>query len=483
MTAVIDKRYQVFVSSTYTDLIEERRQVTEQLLRLRCIPSGMELFTASGQPPWNVIEAALETTDYMVLILAGRYGSVSNKDGRSYTEREYDHALELGIPVLAFLHAAPKRLPAEMYDTGALGKKRDAFWTRVRDSEQHTVDSWSDARDLAQKVALAIPDAIRTQPRPGWIRESYNTDRQGDRSSLAALQASSASSTSDQLRQALTASSDVTSNRIPYGLISPSGTAQALASTYYPEPPTDMGGEVALFDLRLRGAGALPIAPEASERILLGSALRQELKTVVDDSNLVRWAEGLHPSVQVPWWRPEVARADRWRESRQVSRRYAPERVSVAVEARVEPSRLSWSVDIDITDPQLRENGALMSAEDMVRGWLELARLVGPSLLDRAAKHLALPPVLAPEVVLWAMPARHDLGRLLGLSRLPHDVESRPLADSQLLLSGAQLADLEHSLLFWLQRILLDDGVTNAEEISSSLLDRAVSRPVDSPWL
>ena len=66
-----DKRYQVFVSSTYKDLVAERQQVTEQLLRIRCIPSGMELFTASGLPPWDVIASALDTTDYMILILAG----------------------------------------------------------------------------------------------------------------------------------------------------------------------------------------------------------------------------------------------------------------------------------------------------------------------------------------------------------------------------------------------------------------------------
>lgn len=167
---VIDKRFQVFVSSTFTDLIEERRQVTEQLLRLRCIPSGMELFTASGRPPWNVIEAALETTDYMVLILAGRYGSISSKDDRSYTEREYDHAIELGIPVLAFLHAKPNRLPAEDYDNGALGEKRDAFWKKVSDSERHTVQYWRDAQDLVQEVGTAISEAIRTEPRPGWVR-------------------------------------------------------------------------------------------------------------------------------------------------------------------------------------------------------------------------------------------------------------------------------------------------------------------------
>ena len=43
-----EKRYQVFVSSTYEDLQEERREVMQALLELDCIPAGMELFPAVG---------------------------------------------------------------------------------------------------------------------------------------------------------------------------------------------------------------------------------------------------------------------------------------------------------------------------------------------------------------------------------------------------------------------------------------------------
>jgi len=42
----MEKRYQVFVSSTFEDLREERAEVMRVLLQLNCIPSGMELFPA-----------------------------------------------------------------------------------------------------------------------------------------------------------------------------------------------------------------------------------------------------------------------------------------------------------------------------------------------------------------------------------------------------------------------------------------------------
>ncbi len=162
----------------------------------------MELFTASGLPPWDVIKSAIDTTDYMILILAGRYGSSLGSDGLSYTEREYDYAESVGIPILAFLHDEPNTLPAKHVDTGRLAKKRDAFWRKVRDSERHTTDFWSSAADLAQKVATAVPEAIRTQPRPGWIRGSGETDQEEERRATS-IGRPPGLTTSDAFREAL----------------------------------------------------------------------------------------------------------------------------------------------------------------------------------------------------------------------------------------------------------------------------------------
>ncbi len=197
-------RYQVFVSSTFTDLVEERRQVSEQLQKLRCIPAGMELFSASGRPPWALIESAIDDSDYVVLILAGRYGSTVDDDDLSYTEREYDYALSLEIPVLAFLHNDVESLASRSVDTGALAEKRDRFWDKVKDSGRHTVDFWTDASDLAQKVLVAIATAISTEPRPGWVRATVESDPEGDRGSAVARR-SVALSRADDVRDALVA--------------------------------------------------------------------------------------------------------------------------------------------------------------------------------------------------------------------------------------------------------------------------------------
>ncbi len=40
----MQKRYQIFISSTYKDLIEERQKVTQAILELYHFPIGMEMF-------------------------------------------------------------------------------------------------------------------------------------------------------------------------------------------------------------------------------------------------------------------------------------------------------------------------------------------------------------------------------------------------------------------------------------------------------
>src|ERR1700680_2418634 len=95
-------RYQIFVSSTYEDLREERQQATQAILEAGCFPSGMELFPASDDTQWELIKRVIEESDYYIVIVSARYGSLG-PEGLSYTEMEYDYAVMKGIPVLGFI--------------------------------------------------------------------------------------------------------------------------------------------------------------------------------------------------------------------------------------------------------------------------------------------------------------------------------------------------------------------------------------------
>ena len=45
----MEKKYQIFISSTYTDLIEERTRVRDTILSMLHFPVGMEIFGAADE--------------------------------------------------------------------------------------------------------------------------------------------------------------------------------------------------------------------------------------------------------------------------------------------------------------------------------------------------------------------------------------------------------------------------------------------------
>ena len=88
----MEKRYQVFISSTFNDLHEPRQEVMQALLELDCIPAGMELFPAANDDQWTLIKRVIDDCDYYIVIIGGRYGSIG-PSGKSYTQMEYELSL------------------------------------------------------------------------------------------------------------------------------------------------------------------------------------------------------------------------------------------------------------------------------------------------------------------------------------------------------------------------------------------------------
>ncbi|MEM8936378.1 MAG: DUF4062 domain-containing protein, partial [Pseudomonadota bacterium] len=164
----MDKKYQVFVSSTYEDLIPERQEVMHALLELDCIPSGMELFPAADDETWDLIKSVIDECDYYLLILAGRYGS-------GYTEKEYQYALEKGKPIIAFLHKQPKEIAQKFTEETKEGKdKLEVF----RDFVQKKVCKfWETPSELGSVASRSLIALIKKHPGTGWIRGDVITSQ------------------------------------------------------------------------------------------------------------------------------------------------------------------------------------------------------------------------------------------------------------------------------------------------------------------
>jgi hypothetical protein len=161
------KRYQVFVSSTFQDLKEERQQVIQALLELDCIPSGMELFPAANEDQWSLIKRVIDDCDYYLVIVAGRYGSV-DVDGIGYTEKEYRYAVECSKPIIAFLHEDPNMIVAGKSEQNPELKAKLAAFREL--CQQKMCKNWASPTDLGGKVSRSLIHLIKNNPAIGWVR-------------------------------------------------------------------------------------------------------------------------------------------------------------------------------------------------------------------------------------------------------------------------------------------------------------------------
>lgn len=160
-------RYQVFVSSTYEDLRSERQQATQAILEAGYFPSGMELFPASDDTQWELIKRVIEESDYYVVIVGGKYGSIG-PDGLSFTEMEYDFAVEHKLPVLGFVRGDIDGIPSKFVENDPEKRRKlENFRAKVM---SRTCRKFNDPLELGMAVMKSLMHEARVRPRIGWVR-------------------------------------------------------------------------------------------------------------------------------------------------------------------------------------------------------------------------------------------------------------------------------------------------------------------------
>ncbi|MEK4499914.1 DUF4062 domain-containing protein [Bacillus sp. FSL R12-0069] len=163
-----NKKFQIFISSTYKDLIEAREQVISTILSMYHFPVGMEMFSADDDEQWKIIQDTMKDSDYYILIIGHRYGSVT-KEGISYTEKEYEYAKSLGIPIMSFVrNREVATTPDEREDNQSKKKKLDKFISKV--TEGKMCEFWERPEDLINKITIALVKAFSRHQRVGWVR-------------------------------------------------------------------------------------------------------------------------------------------------------------------------------------------------------------------------------------------------------------------------------------------------------------------------
>lgn len=188
----MNKKLQVFVSSTYTDLIEERQAAVEAILDAGHIPAGMELFKAGNESQLKTIYKWIDESDVYMLILGGRYGSIESKSGLSYTELEYRYALSKNMPVFAIV------LDESFLYAKAASKGKDTIF------EEKNIEKYDEFKKLVKKNIVRFPENIdqissiihshlnnilndTDYNLVGWIRDNFKNDLEKDKNKWKSL--------------------------------------------------------------------------------------------------------------------------------------------------------------------------------------------------------------------------------------------------------------------------------------------------------
>lgn len=153
------KKNSVFLSSVYSEFIDERRDVINAILQNGDLPICMEKFNSSSGRTTDILRRYIMECDYFVLLIGDEYGDIEPQSQVSYTEYEYNVAIELGLKPIVFLKRTNKRT-----------EQAKKFVERIQKSNVGLWRNWDTLSDLVTSVITSLREAEINDPRDGWVR-------------------------------------------------------------------------------------------------------------------------------------------------------------------------------------------------------------------------------------------------------------------------------------------------------------------------
>jgi hypothetical protein len=129
----------------------------------------MEMFPATDDDAWTLIQRVIDESDYYLLVVGGKYGTLDPKEDISYTEHEFDYAVAAKKPIIAFLHGDLNSLTVEKSEKSEDMQNRLAEFRAKVETSKH-VKYWTSPEQLAGMVALSFNKITRQSPGVGWMR-------------------------------------------------------------------------------------------------------------------------------------------------------------------------------------------------------------------------------------------------------------------------------------------------------------------------
>jgi len=164
------KQLSFFVSSTFVDLQQYREAVRAGIKKIRAqVNDNLFYQRADPQAPERASVDEVLKSDYLILILAHRFGTIPPGETRSITEIEFDTAEESGIPVLAFFAKEDYPWNPQFMEKEQPGKLQE-FKKKV--AAKHVPAPFTTPESLELAVTQAISALGRQiEPLPEWTPE------------------------------------------------------------------------------------------------------------------------------------------------------------------------------------------------------------------------------------------------------------------------------------------------------------------------
>lgn len=163
---MLDRRYQVFLTTSGKDMQPEREIVIQTLISMGFFTWGMESRSALGRA---YSRRQIEDCDYVLLLLGSQYGMLS-ASGIGYMHLEYIYTVTKQKPMIVFMHDQPDaRAEALQEHSPEMLQKFKDFRQQLLKEVDHVV-MYHNLRDLELLVRNNMPKLIAQHPSIGWVR-------------------------------------------------------------------------------------------------------------------------------------------------------------------------------------------------------------------------------------------------------------------------------------------------------------------------
>lgn len=163
---MLDKRYQVFITTSGKEMQPERMVVSQTLIGMGYFSWGLEQRTPLSTA---FARRQIDDCDYVLLLLGSQYGEQS-VSGVSYLHLEYIYAITKQKPVIVFMHENPESRDEELQESKQSLKDKFSEFRQQLQKEVEQVVTYRTLRDLELAIRSNMPQMLVRYPVVGWVR-------------------------------------------------------------------------------------------------------------------------------------------------------------------------------------------------------------------------------------------------------------------------------------------------------------------------